>query len=57
MSYASTQLLECPSQQAPVTFAFPPATQERLMSVFPYGLVRRRYTIVQAPRIWGALKS
>ena len=34
MSYASTQLLECPSQQAPVTFAFPPATQERLMSVF-----------------------
>jgi len=24
---------------------------------FPYGLVRRRYTIVMAPRIWGALKS
>jgi len=23
----------------------------------PYGLVRRRYTIVMAPRIWGALKS
>ena len=34
MWYASMPLPECPTQQAPAIFAFPPATQERLMSVF-----------------------
>ena len=34
MWYASMPLPECPPQQAPAIFAFPPATQERLMSVF-----------------------